>query len=119
MITHDRTRKAFILHVDLDPVGGVFHTPRSAYEIVQSLLDRYIPHYAPVAIFAMTHPAERQKNDRKRVCFVINVDLDPVPGAFHTQESAQNILRNVFVINFSHYNPIVSLAPANIQPTCH
>lgn len=108
------SRRAFILHVDLDPVPGTFHTPLSAYENIQEILNFHLPSYTPVAIFAVA--SERGDGGRKRICFVIYVDLDSVPGAFHTQESAQNIIRNLFCESIPHYNPIISLAPASIQP---
>lgn len=112
-----RTRKAFILHVDLDLVPGTFNTPLSAYENVQGMLNQTLSDYNPVAIFAVTHPAEKQKNGRKRVAFVVNVDLNDVPGMMYTQESAQNILTHLFRNRIPHYNPMISLAPADIQPS--
>lgn len=117
-MTSCRTRKAFILHVDLDPVPGTFHTPLSAYENIQAMLDFRISSFTPVAIFGVAHPDEEASNGYKRVCFIINVDLDPIPGVFHTQESAQDLLQWIFTENISHYSPIISMAPASIQPTC-
>lgn len=43
--------------------------------------------------------------DRKRVAFIVYVDLDPIPGEMHSQESAQNIIRNVLVNAVSHLQP--------------
>lgn len=111
-------RRAFILHVDLDPVPGTFHTPLSAYENIQGMLNDAISAYEPVAIFALAHPQEHSDGSRKRICFVIYVDLDPVPGSFHSQESAQNFIGFLFRHRIPHYNPTISLAPASIQPTC-
>jgi hypothetical protein len=58
--------------------------------------------------------------ERERVAFVVYVDLDPVPGTFHSKESAQNVLGRILgrILNRScpHYNPMVSLAPAELQP---
>lgn len=51
-----------------------------------------------------------------RVAFLVYVDLDPVPGTFHTQESAQNSLRAILNQHMKHYCPLVSLAPAELQP---
>lgn len=50
---------------------------------------------------------------RQRVTLTISVevDLDPVPGAFHTQRSAQeaveDILHHALRTRISHYNPKV------------
>lgn len=51
-----------------------------------------------------------------RKAFIVYVDLDPNPGTMHSQESAQNVIRNVLYQRMPHYNPTVSLAPADIQP---
>ncbi len=50
-----------------------------------------------------------------RKAFVVYVDLDPVPGVFHTQESAQNALTHILRESIPHYNPMVSLAPLHMQ----
>lgn len=55
-------------------------------------------------------------NYKHRVAFVVYVDLDPMPGTFHSKESAQNVLRNIIHQRISHYNPTISLAPASVQP---
>ena len=54
--------------------------------------------------------------ERKRVAFVVYVDLDPVPGQMHSTESAQNIIRHILQDRLRPYNPIVSLAPEAAQP---
>lgn len=54
--------------------------------------------------------------ERTRKAFVVYVDLDPLPGPMHSQESAQNIIRNVLSQQMPHYNPTISLAPAIMQP---
>lgn len=51
-----------------------------------------------------------------RKAFLVYVDLDPVPGEMHTQESAQNVLRSILNHMIPAYNPIVSLAPREYQP---
>lgn len=51
-----------------------------------------------------------------RKAFIVYVDLDPVPGTFHSQESAQNVIRGILNDRISHYNPMVSLAPTDLQP---
>lgn len=53
---------------------------------------------------------------KTRRAFVVYVDLDPVPGTFHSQESAQNSIRGILLRAIPHYNPMVSLAPDHMQP---
>ena len=54
--------------------------------------------------------------ERKRVTLTIsvNVDLDPVPGAFHTKESAHeivaHILEDTLNTRIPHYNPSVHMS---------
>jgi hypothetical protein len=48
--------------------------------------------------------------ERIRIKLDVYVDLDPVPGAFHTKESAQTIVRNILDGAIPHYNPLVSIA---------
>jgi hypothetical protein len=54
-------------------------------------------------------------NFKHRVAFLVFVDLDPIPGEFHTKESAQNSLRNILHDRIPQYNPLVSLAPATLS----
>lgn len=46
--------------------------------------------------------------ERTRVRLDVWVDLDPVPGAFHSKESAQNHVRSILNDRISHYHPMVS-----------
>lgn len=50
-----------------------------------------------------------------RKAYIVYVDLDPLPGIMHSQESAQNVIRNVLYQRMPKYNPIVSLAPNEFQ----
>lgn len=52
-----------------------------------------------------------------RKAFLVYVDLDPVPGTMHTQDSAQNVINRILQERIGHYNPIVSLAPESLQPS--
>lgn len=45
---------------------------------------------------------------RERIMLEVWVDLDPVPGIFHTKESAQHCVRNILNNSIPHYNPTVS-----------
>lgn len=46
--------------------------------------------------------------ERKRIKLEVYVDLDPVPGFFHSKESAQRAVRNILQDRIPHYNPTVS-----------
>lgn len=42
-----------------------------------------------------------------RAIFLVGVDLDPVPGAFHTEESARTSIQQILRDRINHYNPSV------------
>lgn len=44
-----------------------------------------------------------------RIKLAVYVDLDSVPGAMHSAESAQNYVRQVMLNCFPHYKPTVSI----------
>lgn len=46
---------------------------------------------------------------RKRITIEIDVDLDPVPGTFHTPESARDTVERILVERIPHYNPAATL----------
>lgn len=109
-------RRAFLIYVDLDPVPGTFHTSLSAFDSVRDILVDAIGEYNPVlSLFSTTVPANAD-NGRRRVSLILFVDLDPLPGSMYSQESAQNIIRFALRNRIEHYNPMVSLAPENLQP---
>lgn len=41
--------------------------------------------------------------------FTLRVRLDPLPGAFHTPDSALDAIRGILNQHIPHYNPKVSL----------
>lgn len=43
----------------------------------------------------------------ERIKLVVYVDLDPIPGAFHTKESAREIVEGTLKQRIEHYNPQV------------
>jgi hypothetical protein len=43
----------------------------------------------------------------QRVTLVVEVDLDAVPGAFHTPESAEEHVRQILINSIPHYWPTV------------
>lgn len=47
--------------------------------------------------------------ERKRVVLEVDVELDPVPGAFHTAESAQENVQAMLNSMIPHYHPIVTV----------
>ncbi len=40
----------------------------------------------------------------------VTVDLDPIPGSFHTKESARDIVEATLIQRIGHYNPKVEFA---------
>lgn len=55
-------------------------------------------------------------SSRRRVALVVFVDLDPVPGDFHTSESAVENVQEALNWSIGHYNPQVLMAPPHMQP---
>ena len=47
--------------------------------------------------------------NKTRIKLAVYVDLDPVPGEFHTAESTQHHVRNLLQGAIPHYNPMVSI----------
>lgn len=48
---------------------------------------------------------------RKTATLIVTIDLDPVPGSFHTVESAQEIVQAMLNSSIPHYNPDVQIHP--------
>lgn len=46
---------------------------------------------------------------REKVTMTVSVQLDPVPGAFHTPESARAIVEAILANQIGHYLPLVYL----------
>ncbi len=44
---------------------------------------------------------------KERVKFLVVMDLDPVPGMFHTWDSCEQFLRQTLKNSVPHYNPKV------------
>lgn len=44
---------------------------------------------------------------RERIKIEIAVDLDPIPGAFHTKESAEDAVLAILLSRIPHYDPVV------------
>lgn len=47
---------------------------------------------------------------RERVLLEVLVDLDPVPGTFHTPESARDAVQAILLNSVPHYTPVVIIA---------
>lgn len=43
----------------------------------------------------------------ERITLKVDVDLDAVPGAFHTPESAEKIIQQILDNAIGHYRPLV------------
>lgn len=52
----------------------------------------------------MGHPRDKIKLE-------VWVNLDPVPGLFHTKESARQVVSDILRDQIPHYNPSVALPP--------
>lgn len=48
---------------------------------------------------------------KKRIKLVLWVDLDPIPGAFHTPESAKECCESILKNSIPHYNPMFQPPP--------
>lgn len=107
-------RKVFLIYVDLDTTNSMFCTARAAQESIQNIVNRGFSNYGPVVGFVSV--VNSPESGKQRVCLILYIDLDPVPGKFHTQESMQNVLRTTMTYEIPHYNPLVSLAPSSSQP---
>lgn len=46
---------------------------------------------------------------RERVCLLVEVDLDPMPGVMHTAESARDWVLIDLMYVMPHYNPTVEI----------
>lgn len=46
---------------------------------------------------------------RTRIKLAVYVDLDPMPGTFHSAESARNAVNGLLHQNVPHYKPLVSI----------
>ena len=53
---------------------------------------------------------------RKKVAFIVYVELDEMPGTMHTKQSAQDVIRNVLYQRMPSYKPTVIIAPKELQP---
>jgi len=52
---------------------------------------------------------------RNRVALIVYVDLDPMPGAFHTEESAVNNVRGILESTIPWYNPDTAYMPETVK----
>lgn len=44
-----------------------------------------------------------------RIKLAVTVNLDPMPGVFHTANSAEGVIKRMLINNMGHYNPDVVL----------
>lgn len=44
----------------------------------------------------------------ERIKLEVYVDLDPIPGPFHSKESARNVVYGILTTAIPHYRPMVS-----------
>lgn len=43
----------------------------------------------------------------ERIMLHVMVNLDPVPGTFHTPESAREMIEGILISRIPHYDPVV------------
>lgn len=114
-------RVAYIVYVNLDLTPGVFHTADSALIVLREILTTRIGQYTPMVYLGQYTPAVGQANTShlettdNRKAFLLYVDLDDLPGAMHSKESAQHTISRVLRDRIGHYMPLVSLAPDSFQ----
>lgn len=108
-------RVAYAVYVNLDPQTGIMHTPESAAEVILVELLGRMPRYRPSVVVAKPGDVA-SSHVGNRVALIVETNLDDVPGIMHTQESAQHVIRNIMWQRVPNYNPLVSLAPAHLQP---
>lgn len=49
--------------------------------------------------------------ERRRIQILVEVDLDPVPGSFHTGENTQEHIQHMLDGAIPHYNPVATYTP--------
>ncbi len=102
-------RKGFLVYFDIEPSRPVGDNA----EYLQTLLMRRIPHYRPVVYVATS---DLQPDETSRKGFELYVNLDPLPGVFHSTESAHHELRKMLSEDMPGRNGLISVAPDSLQP---
>lgn len=69
----------------------------------------------PSVIDLRKRDAHSSESDGDRTALIVYVNLDQMPGTFHSKESARNVISAILNERLGHYNPMVSIAPADIQ----
>lgn len=108
-------RVAFTAYVNLDPQPYIMHTPQMVRDVILATLNNRMAHYRPSVVIASPEEVPPSHGDN-RIALIIEVDLDPVRGAMHTQKFAQAIIHNILWRRVSNYKPIVVIAPTHLQP---
>lgn len=57
--------------------------------------------------------------NRTRIKLAVYADLDPVPGTFHSADSARNVVGNMLNQAIPHYNPMVSIESYDLDRNYH
>lgn len=99
-------------YVNLDPVPGVFYTGVSALENLRGILTNRISIYHPTVGFA---PSELQPDEHGRLAVVIYIDMEPT--TVNPKRFAMQMVRGILRDMILHYNPVVSYAPRQMQPS--
>lgn len=51
----------------------------------------------------------------KKVALIVYIDLDPIPGVMHTEDSAREVVSAHLTNAMNHYNPRVLVGPPHMQ----
>lgn len=111
-----RRRKAFVVYITLLP-NTMIHNKESALTKLREILEERIAEHNPLVDYG---PDSITSSARRRA-FVIYIDMeegDGTWGKMYSNSSARQHLRYVLrdTGNILPHNPIITLAPASLQP---
>ena len=108
-------RKAYLVYANLAPTPGVFHTENSALEYLRRMFDDRLWSYNTTVAHA---PASIEVYSDRRRAFIVYMDLNGFhgDGIVSAQSAARHMLRETLRDVIGHYDPVVAIAPATLQP---
>lgn len=111
-------RKAYMIYVDVNPKDMSSLNPNiSTFNAVRSIINSTSSYYNPNISVASESDQPDPMEGRFRKAFLLYINLDDKPGMMHSQESVQNVIRNLLYQRLPHYNATVSLASSDFQHT--
>jgi hypothetical protein len=106
-----------LIYIDLDPLPGLMHSTENAKDHLREIFANFFRPYRPyvdIAPLATQLPPSVEARTRKT--FVVQLDLDPVPGVMHVEDNARFMAERVLTSVLPHYDPAVHIAPDELQP---